>query len=117
MKKTLIALAVAASAVVSGSAMAWTQTGTGGSLELGGTLTPQDKVTPWEVAVGAANTNLNTDIAKGERIVDIPVNKPIPVLGIRTISTTPFKGVNGISPQIDCKMASESIAVWHSNRS
>ncbi|ECI5651307.1 hypothetical protein KAQ01_002498 [Salmonella enterica subsp. enterica serovar Ouakam] len=101
MKKTLIALAVAASAVVSGSAMAWTQTGTGGSLELGGTLTPQDKVTPWEVAVGAANTNLNTDIAKGERIVDIPVNKPIPVLGIRTISTTPFKGVNGISPQID----------------
>lgn len=37
MKKTLIALAVAASAVVSGSAMAWTGGGNGGSLELGGT--------------------------------------------------------------------------------
>ncbi|HEI3186174.1 TPA: hypothetical protein SI321_005057, partial [Escherichia coli] len=52
MKKTLIALAVAASAAVSGSAMAWTANGTGGSVELGGTLNPVEKVTPWEVKVG-----------------------------------------------------------------
>ncbi|ENK8257946.1 hypothetical protein AB4C84_004676, partial [Escherichia coli] len=47
MKKTLIALAVAASAAVSGSAMAWTANGTGGSVDLGGTLTPVTKATPW----------------------------------------------------------------------
>ncbi|HEC8710300.1 TPA: fimbrial protein [Salmonella enterica subsp. enterica serovar Poona] len=101
MKKTLIALAVAASAVVSGSAMAWTANGTGGDVELGGTLTPVTKVTPWEVQVGAAVTGLNADIQKGQRAVDIVANKAIPVLGIRTISNTPFQGKAGISPQID----------------
>ena len=37
MKKTLIALAVATSAAVSGSAMAWTANGDGGSVSLSGT--------------------------------------------------------------------------------
>lgn len=100
MKKTLIALAVAASAVVSGSAMAWTANGTGGSVDLGGTLTPQDKITPWEVRVGAANTGLDAFIAKGQKTADVAVNKPIPLLGIRTASKTPFGGEAGISPQI-----------------
>lgn len=101
MKKTLIALAVAASAAVSGSAMAWTANGTGGSVDLGGTLTPADVVTPWEVKTGDAVTNLDAQIKKGQKTVDIAVNKAIPVLGIRTQTTQVFQGQSGISPQID----------------
>ncbi|HDP9994811.1 TPA: fimbrial protein, partial [Escherichia coli] len=103
MKKTLIALAVAASAVVSGSAMAWTANGDGGSVDLGGTLTPTDVMTPWEVKVGAAVNDLNAAIRKGDTKVDIPVNKAIPVLGIRVADTTwkAFWGKPGIAPNID----------------
>lgn len=102
MKKTLIALAVAASAAVSGSAMAWTSNGTGGSIGLGGTLTPADVITPWEVKVGAAANGLNADIRKGDTKVDIPVTNAIPVLGIRTVAVgKPFQGQAGIAPQIN----------------
>lgn len=101
MKKTLIALAVAASAAVSGSAMAWTANGTGGSVNLGGTLTPTDVVTPWEVKTGDAVTGLNAQIKKGQKTVDIAVNKAIPVLGIRTVAAgKAFQGQPGIAPQI-----------------
>lgn len=100
MKKTLIALAVAASAAVSGSAMAWTANGTGGSVDLGGTLTPADVITPWEVKVGAAVNGLDADIRKGDTKVDIPVKNTIPVLGIRTVKAEAFTGGPGLSPQI-----------------
>ncbi|WDB54786.1 hypothetical protein PS037_23445 (plasmid) [Escherichia albertii] len=101
MKKTLIALAVAASAAVSGSAMAWTANGTGGSIDLGGTLTPVEKVTPWEAKVGDAVTGLDALVQKGQKVVGIYVNKAIPVLGIRTQTAEAFQGQPGISPQID----------------
>lgn len=100
MKKTLIALAVAASAAVSGSAMAWTANGTGNSVELGGTLTPVAKVTPWEVKTGDAVTNLNADVQKGQKVVEVVVNKAIPVLGIRNANAAGFFGRTGIKPQI-----------------
>ncbi|MBB8471742.1 hypothetical protein HEK73_025585 [Escherichia coli] len=100
MKKTLIALAVAASAAVSGSAMAWTANGTGGSVDLGGTLTPADVITPWEVKVGAAVNGLDADIRKGDTKVDIPVKSTIPVLGIRTVEAKAFAGGPGLAPQI-----------------
>ncbi|ECR1919601.1 hypothetical protein F0M37_23975 [Salmonella enterica subsp. enterica] len=101
MKKTLIALAVAASAVVSGSAMAWTANGTGGNVDLGGTLTPQEKLTPWEVEIGAKVDGLNAQIQKGSSTVNVNVPNAIPVLGIRTQTNQPFQGGIGISPQID----------------
>lgn len=100
MKKTLIALAVAASAAVSGSAMAWTANGTGGSVDLGGTLTPADVITPWEVKVGAAVNGLDADIRKGDTTADVPVKNVIPVLGIRTVKAEAFAGGPGLSPQI-----------------
>lgn len=100
MKKTLIALAVAASAAVSGSAMAWTPNGSGGSVSLGGTMTPVDVVTPWEVKVGAAVNDLNGSIQKGAITAEIPVKKTIPVLGIRTVKAEAFTGFPGLSPQI-----------------
>ncbi|HAN7628726.1 TPA: hypothetical protein IF634_004873 [Escherichia coli] len=103
MKKTLIALAVAASAVVSCSAMAsgWEQNGHGASVEIGGTLTPVVKVTPWEVKTGDAVTNLDAQIQKGQTSVTVSVNQAIPVLGIRTQTTDVFQGSAGISPQVD----------------
>ncbi|CAM8102112.1 Fimbrial protein [Escherichia coli] len=99
MKKTLIALAVAASAAVSGSAMAWTANGNGGSVNLGGTLTPVDKITPWEVKVGAAVNGLDGSIQKGATTVEIPANKNIPVLAIRNNAV--FNGQAGIVPTIN----------------
>lgn len=100
MKKTLIALALAATAV-SGSAMAWTSNGTGGSMAFSGTLTLDTLTTPWEVLVGPTVSNLNAEIASGTTIATIPVNTAIPVLGIRTVRNQAFEGTSGISPQID----------------
>lgn len=104
MKKTMIALALATTAV-SGSAMAWTAGGTGGNVELGGSIqvTPYD--TPWEVMVGASQTGLDAHITKGVSAVVIPVPKAIPVLGIRTATKEAFKGAPGITPHIDYKGA------------
>lgn len=67
MKKTLIALAVAASAAVSGSAMAWEQNGTGGSVSLSGTVDVLQPTTPWEVQVGGNVNDLNTQISQERR--------------------------------------------------
>lgn len=101
MKKTLIALAVAASAAISGSAMAWTPNGSGGSVELGGTLTPAGKTTPWSVKVGNTS-DLDAKIKEGQSVVTIPLNKPALFLGITTTAgKAGFYGQDGISPQID----------------
>ncbi|EGO3302129.1 hypothetical protein L6W60_004305 [Salmonella enterica] len=100
MKKTLVALALAAT-TVSGSAMAWTANGTGGSVDLGGTLTPQANLTPWEILIGSAVANLNADIKIGSKVVDVPVKNSIPVLGIRTQTKQTFVGGPGLAPQID----------------
>lgn len=102
MKKTLIALAAAASAVVSSSVMAaWTANGVGGVVELGGNLTSPDYDTPWEVKVGSSKNDLDAEVMKGQKSVSIPVNDAIPFLGIRSVSTDMFDGRTGISPQID----------------
>ncbi|HFI4160981.1 hypothetical protein [Escherichia coli] len=101
MKKTLIALAVAASAAVSGSAMAWTANGTGGTVNLGGTLTSTPYITPWEVLVDSTLHTLDAPIKERTSVVKIPVEQSILFLGIRTQQNTPFYGESGISPQIN----------------
>ncbi|EJI9011807.1 hypothetical protein NFB33_003630 [Escherichia albertii] len=115
MKKTLIALAVAASAAVSGSAMAWTANGTGGSVDMGGTLSPEGKVTPWEVQVGNAVKGLDAKVKKGQKTVDIAVKSAIPLLGIRTQTRELFKGQEGITPQISYGNAVELSSFNHGN--
>ncbi|ECC3269371.1 fimbrial protein [Salmonella enterica] len=107
MKKTLIALAVAASAVASGSAMAaWTPDFEGnGEVNLGGTLTPGAKSGVWEAQVGLGNQGLNGSIDKGSNSASINVSESIPVIGIRTKSNTAFVGQNGMAPEIDYKGA------------
>ncbi|EPF5565783.1 hypothetical protein ACSS9I_005242 [Escherichia coli] len=102
MKKTLIALAVAASAVVSGSAMAWTADGTGDSVDMGGTLTPVDKVTPWEVKMGSEITGLDANISRGQKVVEIEMPKNALIMGIRTKTRDTFPGWGSdITPSID----------------
>ncbi len=49
MKKTLIALAVAASAVVSGSAMAWQDGDFNGSVDIGGSITSDQPTWQWKI--------------------------------------------------------------------
>lgn len=107
MKKTLIALAVVASAAVSGSAMAWTAGGNGGSIDIGGSLIPEVVDNPWEVSVGATVTDLDADIVKGQSVVNINAGQSIPVLGIRTKASTPFVGAAGLTPVVDYKGAIE----------
>ncbi|ENJ1285734.1 hypothetical protein AB0378_004253 [Salmonella enterica] len=101
MKKTLISLAVAVSAIASGSAMAWQANGKGGDFEMGGALTPVDIQTPWEVKTGAAVSGLDAQIKKGQEDAVIPVNHSIPVLAIRTQTKEPFHGDADFAPQID----------------
>lgn len=102
MKKTLIALAMTASVVVSGTAMAatWTANGGGDIFSLRGTLTPANNDTPWEVKTGDTVTNLEGLITKGDKSTVVIVRSPIPVLGIRNKSDH-FMGKKGILPQID----------------
>ena len=101
MKKTLIALAVAASAAVSGSAMAWTANGTGGSIDLGGTLTPEKSVSPWEVQVGSVS-GLDAAVKAGQKKIVIKVSSPMPLLGIRNAKADGFiGGAEGVISTID----------------
>ncbi|EGE0414985.1 hypothetical protein DND66_20305 [Escherichia coli] len=101
MKKTLIALAVAASAAVSGSAMAWSQQDSAfnGNIELGGTLSPEVKKLPWELQIGTGSSQLNGTIAKGNREATLTINDAIPVLGMRNVNGG-FKGEAGLTPQV-----------------
>ncbi|MFZ5316483.1 hypothetical protein ACOY7N_20955 [Enterobacter asburiae] len=100
MKKTLIALTVAASAAVSGSAMAWTQGGVSGGVDIGGSLTPEAKVIPWEAQIGKPVQDLDGQIRQGSITADIPVNNTISILGIRTVTNSGFTGGEGMTPQI-----------------
>ncbi|WP_097414336.1 fimbrial protein [Escherichia coli] len=100
MKKTLIALAVAATAAVSGSAMAWTTGGSGNAVTFKGELTPESKTSPWEVEIGNSEYDFQGKIQQGNKTAAINVENNIPVLGIRTVSPDGFNGASGISPQI-----------------
>lgn len=101
MKKTLIALAVMASSATSCSVMAWTGSGNGGTVTLGGTLNVVNVVSPWEVKTGSAVNNLDADIKKGNIQTVVKVTKAIPILGIRIKDGDLFKGQKSISPQIN----------------
>ncbi len=98
MKKTLIALVVAAFTAKSGIAMAWVNAGTGDNIKLSGTLNPVTKVTPWEVQTGNGAT-LNAELKPGQTATALTVHQAIPILSIR--SNGLFSGQSGISPRID----------------
>ncbi|EKY5908417.1 fimbrial protein [Escherichia coli] len=80
MKKTLIALAVAASAV-SGMAHAWTNGDFNGSVDIGGSITADDYRQKWEWMSGAdlSYTNILNELKEnGTRLtINQPTNAPI----------------------------------------
>ena len=106
MKKTLIALAVAASAAVSGSVMAadWVEGGNGGDVNFGGEITAQNDVA-WMWLLGEGKTdfaNTTVQMTEGGKKLAITAEKDIPILagklkhGVRGES---FRQV-GTMPQI-----------------
>lgn len=99
MKKTLIALAVAASAAVSGSAMAWSNGDFNGSVDIGGTVTPPP-ISPWQWKMGAPITGLDTSWDKlsvsNEATFNINTAKPL-VMGKLE---TPTIGGPNLAPQV-----------------
>lgn len=69
MKKTLIALAVAASAAVSGSAIAWQDGDFNGSVDIGGSITSDQPTWQWKIgnmSADAINLKLNRPGFPGE---------------------------------------------------
>lgn len=115
MKKTLIALAVAASAVVSGSAMAWNNGNFNGSVDIGGTVTPPP-VSPWQWKMGAPITGLDTswDKLSASNEVTFNMNAPKPLLMGKL--ETPTMGGPGLAPQVVWQDAKgQNIAINFSN--
>lgn len=109
MKKTLIALTVAASAAVSGSAMAWNPVGlggNGGTFSMSGTLSKAEKTVPWAVEIGAPVTALDVTVKPDQKNVLILLEKDIPILGIHS-GPAGFIGDKGIAPQIDYNNATD----------
>ncbi|WNI88069.1 F4 family fimbrial subunit [Citrobacter portucalensis] len=93
MKKTLIALVLTATAV-SGSAMAWTANGTGGSMEFGGTIAVT-KVPQWLVQMGAGDSSfssVDSDLTGENKELTITSNKAIPFIQVK--SKEAYSGLN-----------------------
>jgi len=100
MKKTLIALAVAASAV-SGMAHAWTNGDFNGSVNIGGSITADDYRQKWSWAVGSDINGFNnalTELTENRTKLTITVNGDKPILLGKTNEafTTPTEGLGAI---------------------
>lgn len=99
MKKTLIALAVAVSAV-SGAAHAWTTGDFNGSFDINGTITADTYKDKWEWMVGDALSFENTtkEMTDGSKLLTITQSEPAPILLGRTKEAfaAPMVGVGAI---------------------
>lgn len=83
---------------------AWTQGGTGGDIDIGGSITPSGPKNPWEVAVGDAISGLDMSVPESGNIFRHRLTQTLPVLGIRTTGgldeTFGGETAGGIAPQI-----------------
>ncbi|EAO9945149.1 hypothetical protein R497_24715 [Salmonella enterica subsp. enterica serovar Havana] len=90
--------------LLSTQAQAWIQGGTGGEVDLGGTIDPAEPGSPWEVSTGKNISSLEFTVNQNASVASIAVQQSYPVLGIRTRlgKETTFKGnaAGGITPQI-----------------
>ena len=121
MKKTLIALAVAASAAVSGSAMAasWVEGGSGGDVNFGGSITVPGNVT-WMWLLGDGKTdfaNQSSEMTDSGKKLVITAANDIPILAGKL--KTGVKGSDlvptGTMPQIDFLSGGSKITPVFSN--
>ncbi|EDK0169344.1 fimbrial protein [Salmonella enterica] len=104
MKKTLIALAVAASAV-SGMAHAWTNGNFNGTVGIGGSITADDYRQKWSWAVGSdinGFSNTLTEMTENGTKLTITVsdNKPILLGKTNEAFSAPVSGGVGAIPEI-----------------
>ncbi|HAN4552862.1 TPA: F41 fimbrial protein [Escherichia coli] len=120
MKKTLIALAVAASAVVSGSAMAalggWTEDQPGGNIDFGGTITRPAGEVKWLWAVGEgfdSYQNLTSDLVDGGKRLNVAVQQDMPLLAAKMKEAVikPILGIGAIPKVTFSSFDSTPIAV------
>ncbi|MFJ7174842.1 F4 family fimbrial subunit [Citrobacter freundii] len=117
MKKTLIALAVAASAAVSGSALAglgsFSSSNINNTVNFGGTITPP-VVNQWVWAVGQGYdqySNTTNDLTENGRKLTITASENMPLLVGK--SAQAFYGQPGLSPRISFSDASGEVTpVW-----
>ncbi|MFG3875982.1 fimbrial protein [Escherichia coli] len=113
MKKTLIALAVAASAV-SGMAHAWTNGDFNGSVDIGGNITADDYRQKWSWAVGSdinGFSNALADLTENGTKLTITVNGDKPILLGKTNEafSTPVAGGVGAIPLISLSDATGNV--------
>lgn len=105
MKKTLIALTVATSAFISGSAMAWSEGNFNGSVDFGGSVTVGDnfaKKWSWEVGttLGGFDGNAKELTDSGKKLV-ITADKDAAILLGKTVNAFMAKDVGSSAiPQI-----------------
>ncbi|MFJ7174841.1 F4 family fimbrial subunit [Citrobacter freundii] len=105
MKKTLIALAVAASAAVSGSALAGLGSFGSGNINntvnFGGSITVPEGANSWVWAVGQGYdqySNTTRDLTDNGTKLTITASENMPLLVGKTMK--PFEGAPGLAPQI-----------------
>lgn len=96
--------AVILALLCTGESLAWVPGGTGGNVDIGGTITPSGPKNPWEVQVGDAIGGLDMTLPTGGTLVRYRLKQTLPVLGIRTTTglDETFNGetAGGIAPQI-----------------
>ncbi|EPD0991261.1 hypothetical protein ACR57A_004808 [Escherichia coli] len=105
MKKTLMALAVAASAAVSGSAMAalgaFDAGNTQGTVKFAGSITKPEIKNEWVWALGEGYDNYShktNDLTESGTKLTVTATDAMPLLAGKTKNA--FAGVSGVAPQI-----------------
>ncbi|ECV2306849.1 hypothetical protein DTR82_17610 [Salmonella enterica subsp. enterica serovar Javiana] len=87
-----------------GKGYAWVPGGTGGSVDMGGSIIPSGPKNPWEVEVGDAVNGLDMVLPEGGTVMRHRLKQTLPVLGIRTTTgldeTFVGETAGGIAPQI-----------------
>ncbi|EGB4371712.1 hypothetical protein H7M80_004064 [Salmonella enterica] len=121
MKKALIALAVAASAAVSGSAMAalgeWQEGSNGGNVSVGGIVNVYD-LPVWLVATGSGFsgfTNDATDLTGDNKLLTVNAPEAIPIVAIK--SKDAYSGIEyskGTMPSVTLS-GGDGVAITRTN--
>ncbi|WP_161954201.1 F41 fimbrial protein [Escherichia coli] len=119
MKKTLIALVVAASAVVSGSSVAalggWTEGQPGNAIDIGGSITVPTSDMKWLWAVGDGMNNYNnavTELLNERKKLTIPINNDTPFLAAKMNKAVSLP-ILGIIPKVEFTSYDQSSAVMN----
>lgn len=102
--KICSAVMVLSALLCAGDSRAWVPGGTGGNVNMGGTITPSGPKNPWEVQVGDTIDGLDMTLPTSGTVVRYQLKQTLPVLGIRTTTglDETFSGetAGGIAPQI-----------------